>query len=205
MIVDQNRDSFGQIAQIIARGGVIAFRTDTFYGLGADPFNASAMRKIKRLKGREEHKPILVLISDRAYLHRLIPRTRPSFEQLSEQFWPGALTIIGEAASDAPDDLTAATKTLGVRLPDDDNVRALVESCGGMLTATSANPSGLLPARTAQDVERYFADELDLIVDGGAANTDQPSTVISATGGEIKLIREGAVPWAQIRFALGLS
>src|SRR5205807_2931661 len=143
------------------------FRTDTFYGLGADPLNASAVQKIKRLKGREGHKPILVVISDRAHVARLLARQTNSFEQLSRNFWPGPLTIVGEAAPGLPNDLTAATKTLGVRLPDDDRVRALVEACGGALTATSANPSREPPARTAQDVERYFGDEIELIIDDG--------------------------------------
>lgn len=205
MILEQSEQTNQQTTEVVGRGGVIAFRTDTFYGLGANPFNPSAIQKIKRLKGREEHKPILVLISDRAHLPRLIPRTSPFFEQLSQKFWPGALTIIGEAAADVPNDLTAGTKTLGVRLPDDDKVRAFVESCGGMLTATSANPSGQQPARTAAEVARYFGDGLDLIVDDGRAKTDQPSTVIDARADEIKLIREGIIPWMQIQFELRMN
>lgn len=199
MIISETSDSFDRIAEVINAGGIIAFRTDTFYGLGANPFDASAVRKIRQLKGREDDKPILVLISDRAHLHRAIHGASRSFEAISEKFWPGPITIIGAAAAGIPDELTAGTKTLGVRLPDDDKVRALVESCGGMLTATSANPSGQPAARTASEVERYFGDELNLIIDGGAAKSDQPSTVIDATGDEIKMIREGVIPWAQIQ------
>jgi len=191
-----------QAAEIIARGGIIGFRTDTFYGLGADPFNSSAVRKIKQLKGREEHKPILVLIGDRAQLARLIPQPSKSFDELSQTLWPGALTIIGRAAVDLPSELTAGTKTLGVRLPDDDNVRALVRACGGALTATSANPSGGAPAQTAKQVEEYFGDRVDLVIDDGPAQTDQASTVIDATGDDVQLIREGVIRWEEIRSAL---
>jgi L-threonylcarbamoyladenylate synthase len=188
-------------AEIITRGGVIAFRTDTFYGLGADPFNRSALRRIKQLKGRETNKPILVVISDIDQIERFISKRSKTFDLLAEQFWPGPLTLIGKAALDVPAEITAGTGTIGVRLPDDDNVRALVRSCGGALTATSANPSGADPARTAKGVESYFGLSIDLIVDGGEARNDLPSTVVDAGGPEPKLIREGAIPWAEIQEA----
>ena len=101
-----------------------------------------------------------------------------------------------------PDELTAGTKTLGVRLPDDDNVRALVRACGGALTATSANPSGAPPAQTAKQVEDYFSDKVDLIIDDGPAKTDRASTVIDATSADAQLIREGVIRWAEIQSAL---
>ena len=182
----------------MTRGGVIAFRTDTFYGLGADPFNQPAVRKIKELKGREDHKPILLLISDQRELERLISPVSRAFASMAERFWPGPLTIIGAAHPALPTAITAGSKTVGVRLPDDDKVRALVRKCGGILTATSANPSGLPPARTAAEVHGYFGDRIELIIDGGAANTDQPSTVIDVTGSETRLIREGVIAWSVI-------
>ena len=86
-----------EAAEIIARGGVIAFRADTFYGLGADPFNRRAIQRIKELKGREEHKPILVIISDRDQLGRFIAEPSPAFDQLAERLWPGPLTLICKA------------------------------------------------------------------------------------------------------------
>ena len=202
MIVPQTTDALNDIAAIVARGGVLAFRTDTFYGLGVDPFNRSAIQKIKDLKGREDGKPILVLISDPEQLNRLIEKQTVVFAHLAERFWPGPLTIIGHAATGLPDELTAGTKTVGVRLPDDDEARALVRACGGALTATSANPSGQPSARTAEDVFTYFGERVDLIVDGGTAQTDQPSTVVDAGGGEVRLIREGVIRWADIQNVL---
>jgi L-threonylcarbamoyladenylate synthase len=202
VILNDSLSTHQQAAEIIARGGVIAFRTDTFYGLGADPFNASAIGRIRQLKGREDDKPILVLISHLVHLDRVIPKVSSPFERLSQRFWPGPITIVGEVADGLPDELTSGTKTLGVRLPDDDKVRAFVEICGGLLTATSANPSGESAARTAAEVEQYFGDRLGLIIDGGAAKSDQPSTVVDATGDEIKLIREGVIPWATIQAQL---
>jgi L-threonylcarbamoyladenylate synthase len=196
--IPQTSESLPRIAETIARGGVIAFRTDTFYGLGADPFNRSAIRKIKQLKGREATKAILVVISGLDQIERFISVRSRAFDLLAKRFWPGALTLIGQAAPAVPDEVTADTGTIGIRLPSDDNVRALVTVCGGALTATSANPAGAEPARTAAEVDGYFGASIDLIVDDGEARADRPSTVVDASGSDAKLIREGAVAWAEI-------
>lgn len=203
MIVSQSHENLLCITDIIARGGVIAFRTDTFYGLGADPFNSGAVQKVKNLKGREGDKPILVLISDAEQLGRLIENRSASFDELTKQFWPGALTIIGKATDELSNELTAGTKSVGVRLPNDERVRSVVRACGGSLTATSANPSGEPPARSAEEALKYFGETVDLILDGGAAKTDQPSTVVDTTSdGGLKLVREGVIAWDEIQRAL---
>src|SRR5438552_2523475 len=113
---------------LIARGGVTAFRTDTFYGLGVDPFNREAVQKIKQLKGREEHKPILIIISNLEAVERYVVDPTPTFDLLAKTFWPGPLTLIGRAAAGIPKDITAGTETIGVRLPGDDKVRALMRA-----------------------------------------------------------------------------
>lgn len=202
MIASQSIESGRQAADIISRSGVIAFRTDTFYGLGADPLNQAAVRRIKELKGREDNKPILIVISDHNQVDRFINSISPTFELLARKFWPGPLTLIGEARSELPDDITAGTKTVGVRLPNDERVRQLVRSCGGALTATSANPSQLAPATTAFQVEEYFGVRLDLIIDDGVAQTDRPSTVVDVSSDQPRLIREGVVAWSEISNAL---
>ena len=194
--------SIQEAAKLITRGGVIAFRTDTFYGLGADPFNPDAVRKIKQLKGRDEQKPILIVISDRDQLDRLMGDRARAFDLLASRFWPGPLTLIGRAAPEVPAEISAGTGTVGVRLPGDDKVRALIRGCGGALTATSANPADRAPAKTAQEVSDYFGEAIELIVDGGAAQTDLPSTVVDVSGTEPKLVREGVIKWAEIQSAL---
>ena len=186
-------------ANTISRGGIIAFRTDTFYGLGADPFDREAVERIKQLKGREEKKPILIIISDYDQLQRFIDQVSPAFGLLAKQFWPGALTLIGKAHVSVPEEITAGTNSVGVRLPDDERVRALVRSCGGALTATSANPSTAQPARDAHQVQEYFGGAIDLIIDDGPASSDLPSTVVDVSGGEPRLIREGVIAWAEIQ------
>jgi L-threonylcarbamoyladenylate synthase len=178
---------------IVREGGVIAFRTDTFYGLGADPFNAAAVARIRELKGREDDKPILLLISDLDRIDRLLTELSPEFMKLGAKFWPGPLTIVGKANADLPEGVTAGTGTVGVRLPADLSVRDLVRECGGALTATSANPAGCDPARSAEEVRNYFPAGLDLIIDGGQVTAIEPSTVVDATTSRPRVIREGAI------------
>jgi L-threonylcarbamoyladenylate synthase len=194
--------SLKEPADVIARGGAIAFRTDTFYGLGVNPFDADAVRRLQALKGREEGKPILIVISDVDQVARFIERPSPAFVRLSGRFWPGPLTLIGTARAEVPEQITAGTGTIGVRLPDDEEVRSLVRACGGALTATSANPSAMPPASSAQEVADYFPEGLDLIVDGGLARTDRPSTVVDVSRSELQVLREGMISGAAL---MGIS
>jgi L-threonylcarbamoyladenylate synthase len=179
-------------ARVISEGGVIAFRTDTFYGLGADPFNAAAVARVRMLKGREENKPILLLIADASLVDRFISDRSAAFDEVARKFWPGPLTIIGRAVPGLPVEITAGTGTVGVRVPADDDVRELVQACGGALTATSANPSGSEPARSADEVREYFGDRIDLICDGGEVTATEPSTVLDASTTPMKIVRQGA-------------
>ena len=192
LIYPDSRATRERAAETIAAGGLVAFRTDTFYGVGADPFNARALEAINELKGRDG-KPILVLVSDAEVVERLLTRRTPAFDALAERLWPGALTLVAEARAGVPDILTAGTGTVGVRLPDDEEARAVVRACGGVLTATSANPAGQPPARTAETAARYFPHGLGLVIDGGAARTELPSTVLDVSGEHARMIREGVV------------
>ena len=185
--------------RVVNAGGLVVFRTDTFYGVGADPFNLEAVASVNELKGRDG-KPILCLVSDAGDASRLVSRRSRAFDVLAAAHWPGALTLVAEARAELPELLTAGTGTVGVRLPDDDEARAVVRACGGVLTATSANPAGLPPARTAEEAARYFPDLF--IVDGGEARTDLPSTVIEVSTGHPRVIREGVVTRTEIETTL---
>jgi L-threonylcarbamoyladenylate synthase len=196
---------FERASQVIRNGGVIAFRTDTFYGLGADPLNRIAVARIRRLKGREEAKPILLLISDARDSERFIASPSNRFQDVAQRFWPGPLTLVGLARPELPDELTAGTATIGVRLPNDRGVRDLVRACGGALTATSANPAGNEPARSADEVRSYFPEGLDLIADGGTVTAVMASTVLDLSSDEPRLIREGQITREQLQQALGIQ
>lgn len=181
-------------SEVISSGGVVAFRTDTFYGLGVDPFNAAAVARLRELKGREDNKPILLLISDSEQVERLIAASSDQFKVAAREFWPGPLTIVGLAVAELPEEITAGTGTVGVRLPTDESVREFVRGCGGVLTATSANPAGREPARSATEVASYFTNGLDLIVDGGEVTAKEPSTVLDVLSSPPRIVREGAIP-----------
>jgi L-threonylcarbamoyladenylate synthase len=198
MILNDNAETRTEAAGIIAAAGVVAFRTDTFYGLGANPFSADAIQKIRTLKGREETKPILLLISDDSEVDRFIQQAA-FFKLVARDHWPAPLTLIGVARPEVPAELTAGTNSLGVRLPDDEDVRAFVRACGGALTATSANVSGQPPARSAKEVENYFPAGIDLIVDGGEVTATEASTVLDVSSSEARLVREGAISRDQLK------
>lgn len=202
MILPDNESTRDRAADIIRTGGVIAFRTDTFYGLGADPFNANAVRRIVELKGRDG-KPILLVISDLAQVERFIIKQSSAFTRAADAFWPGPLTLVGRAIPNLSQDLTAGTGTIGLRLPDDGSLRSLLRLCGGALTATSANISGSPPAESVKQVEEYFGESIDLIIDGGETIVTHASTVLDVSQSMPRIIREGVIPRASLAEALG--
>ena len=197
LIYPDSVDTRERASQVVKGGGLVAFRTDTFYGVGADPFNEAALGLINALTGRDG-KPILVLAADPEEAGRLVAERTRTFDILAARHWPGALTLVAKARAELPELLTAGTGTIGVRLPDDAEARSFVRACGGLLTATSANPAGSAPARTAAEVADYFPEGFDLIIDGGATRTELPSTVIDVTGRQPRLIREGVVTRAEL-------
>ncbi|HEX6185239.1 MAG TPA: L-threonylcarbamoyladenylate synthase [Pyrinomonadaceae bacterium] len=201
LIYPDSPEARERAAAHVERGGVVAFRTDTFYGLGADPFNAEALERINALKGRDG-KPILVLVGTAGDALRLIFPMSRAFQVLAARYWPGALTLVAAARAGVPELLTAGTETVGVRLPGDADARSIVRACGGLLTATSANPAGEPPARTAAEVARYFEQAPGLVIDSGAARSELPSTVIDVTGERPRLIREGVVTRAELEATL---
>lgn len=188
--------------EIIRRGGIVAFKTDTFYGLGVDPRNESAVKALVELKGREAGKPILVIVSDAEQIDRFITHRSAIFDEVAARFWPGPLTLVGEARDDLPEELTAGIGTIGVRLPNDEAVLELVRTCGGALTATSANVSGAPPARSVSEVQQQFPSGIDLIIDGGEVTVTEPSTVLDLSSNVPRLIREGAVTRGSLRSSL---
>jgi len=200
MILKDSEQTRKQGAFLVKAGGLIAFRTDTFYGLGADPFNQDALQKLLALKGRrDDGKPILLVISDRSEVKRFNAHRGKLFDLISARHWPGALTLVLNARANLPRELTAGTGTIGLRLPGDEQVREFIRACGGALTATSANLAGESPARTAEEVATSFPSGLSLIVDGGAARTSEPSTVLDVSKDKARLIREGAVSWRELQ------
>ena len=188
--------------EVIRAGGVVAFPTETYYGLAVDPFNAAALARLFRLKKRLVSKPILTVIDDQRQLPLLIREMPPAYRPLMAQFWPGPLTLIFKGRADLPVLLTGDTGTVGVRIPAHPVARALVRAVGGPVTATSANISGAAAAATAQEVRRQFGSGVELVLDGGKTAGETGSTIIGIENGRPRLLRAGVIPFARIEEAL---
>lgn len=187
-------DSLEVAAETIASGGIVAYPTETTYGLAIDPFNKEALDRLFSLKGRSDKNPISLIVSDAQVVERLaedIPRVA---KRLMERFWPGPLTIVFKAASTIPEAITAGTGKIGLRVSSSSVASKLARDAGGVITATSANPSGEDAAMTAKEVDEYFGENIDVIIDGGTLRETTPSTVVDITTGKIIIIRQGAIP-----------
>ncbi len=181
-----------QAAGVIKKGGLIAFPTDTFYGIGADPFDPAAVSRLFSVKGRAASKPILLLIDDLSRLRALVREVSPLAEGLMKAFWPGPLTLIFPAAASLSTLLTANRGTIGIRMPDAAIPMRLIQEAGFPLTATSANRSGEAASTTAADVDQSMGPDLDLIMDGGRCES-RPSTLLDLSVARPRLLREGRV------------
>ena len=189
---------------VVRGGGVIAFPTETFYGLGVLPFNGRAVQRVFDLKGRSTTtSPVLVLVRSRSELEALVSEITPTAERLMAACWPGPLTLVFRASASVPALLTAGTGTIGVRLPAHPDVQRLLEAVGGALTGTSANRSGHPPATTAEEVRWSLGTDVDLILDGGPTPGGLPSTVLDTTVTPVRLIREGRIPRASLLSVVG--
>ena len=180
-------------AAVLRDGGLVAFPTETFYGLGAAASDAAAVRRVFRVKGRDEGKPLLVLVDSIAMAERVAEVTRRARE-LMARHWPGALTLVLPARAGLPPELTAGTGTIGVRLSPHPVARGLARALGGPVTAPSANLAGAPPPSTAAAVLAGFDGAIDLVLDGGATGGGPPSTVVDVTTDPPRVLRWGAVP-----------
>lgn len=180
-----------QAAAILCRGGIVAFPTETFYGLAVDPFCESAVAKLFEVKQRPAHKPLLLLINRIEQLREVAAEIPRQYQELMNTYWPGPLTLIFPAKSNMLRQVTANTGTVGVRISPHPVARELVRKAGRPITATSANPSGMSPAKSALEVLAMFQDKLDYILDGGETVGGGCSTVVGLEGNRLVLMRSG--------------
>jgi L-threonylcarbamoyladenylate synthase len=185
--------AFSQCKEAVVSGGVIAYPTDTFYGLGADPRNAAAVNSLFAIKGRRKDQPILLLIPDPASVGEWAMEITPVAERLIKDFWPGPLTLIFRAKKDVLPDITAGTGTIGLRMPGNPLTRQLLLYLGAALTGTSANISGERSIDSAADVAAVLDGMVDLVLDGGRTEGNKPSTIVDVTSEKLNVIREGAI------------
>jgi len=186
-------EAFARARTVITSGGVIAYPTETFYGLGADPKNAAAVRRLFDIKGRQADQPLLLLIQDLSQVAEWAAVVTPAAEKLMKQYWPGPLTLVFEARPEVLPELTAGTGKIGLRVPGSELTRRLLRDLGAALTGTSANRSGMKSPQTAEEAAAEIGDGADLILDGGRTPGGMPSTVIDVSEEPPQIIRRGAL------------
>lgn len=198
----QPKDDEGmrRVAEVVRGGGLIVYPTDTVYGIGCNPFNKLALERIRLLKGGEG-KAFPVLVSSIAVARTLVTVERVS-ELLMEAFWPGALTLVLKEQDGTPSLLSHGTGKVGARMPRHELALRIIGSSGGALVGTSANMSGMPPARSVDELDPRIEEGVDLVIDGGPTELGVASTVVEvqqATGeaprvdARIKVLREGAL------------
>ena len=184
--------SIEKAADTLKNGGVVAFPTDTVYGIGVDPFQPEAIQKLYTIKGRPRDKPIPILVGSYQDVENVAQNLPKIFFQLIKQFWPGALTLIVEAKG-LPTQITAGGKTVGLRMPNHPIALKMLRCFAGPIATTSANKSNKAPTTSKLQIEQELGSLVDLIIDGGETNTGTSSTVIDLIETPPKVLRQGEI------------
>lgn len=184
---------FRRAVEILAAGGVIAYPTETFFGLGVDATNEKAIRKIYDIKGRNFNNPISIIIDSEESLYPLAEEVPVTAIKLMQTFWPGPLTIVFQASDKVSPLLTARTGKIGIRISSHRGATAIVQKLGHPLTATSANLSGAQECSNATEVARQIGDKIDAIIDLGETPGGRGSTIIDVTVDPPNILREGII------------
>ena len=189
--------------EILCRGGLVAFPTETVYGLGGDALNRESSRKIYAAKGRPSDNPLIVHIADMEALPAIVKEVTPEARKIAEAFWPGPLTIILEKSDKVPYETTGGLNTVAVRFPSHPVARKLIEYAGGYVAAPSANTSGKPSPTVAKYVIEDMDGRIDMIIDGGQVGIGLESTIIDLTVTPPQILRPGFVTEAMLQEVLG--
>jgi len=191
-------EALREAVSVLREGGVVAFPTETFYGLGVRYDEDGALAKLYELKGRPKVKAMPLIVGGGDVLRLVAKEPGVLARKLMARFWPGPLSLLMRAVPGLPDFLTAGTGKVAVRIPGESFALDLSRAAGFPLTATSANISGMPPASTAGDIIRYFGEQPDLIIDGGRTAGGKPSTIVDVSGENMMIVRHGVIPDEEI-------
>ncbi|MEW6456627.1 MAG: L-threonylcarbamoyladenylate synthase [Acidobacteriota bacterium] len=194
--IDPENPDFKRIEEVafyLKEGKIMVYPTDTFYGLGGDPYNREVVERIYRIKERERGKPIPVIVSDVKMAEEMAGSIPDIFYKLVEKFWPGALTVVLKASSKAPRSIMANSNSIGVRIPNSKFCVELIRTCEFPITSTSANVSGEHEISSPERAIKDLLNKVELLIDGGNTKGFRPSTVIDLSSGRLTILREGAI------------
>lgn len=201
-VVSATADNLDRAAATLRGGGVVAFPTETVYGLGADAFDAAAVARIFEIKNRPAFDPLIVHVLDSGALDRVAAEIPALASELAARFWPGPLTLVLDKRPEVPAIVTAGLGSVAVRMPAHPVARALLERSGRPLAAPSANPFGYLSPTRAEHVARMLGERVDLIVDAGPSGIGLESTIVRLSP-RPELLRRGAIPVEEIEAVTG--
>ncbi len=190
-------------AEILKRGGIVAFPTETVYGLGADTFNPLAVARVFEVKKRPSFDPLIVHVADPVDVKKLAKEIPSNAKKLMKRFWPGPLTIVVLKEENIPDIVTAGLPSLALRMPNHPMALDLIREAKCPIAAPSANLFGYLSPTTAEHVREQLGDQVDLILDGGPCPVGVESTIVSFLEGEPMLLRPGGVSLEEIESVIG--
>ncbi len=206
IMIDKDAPDTGAIAragEILRTGGLVAFPTETVYGLGGNALDPRASEKIYAAKGRPSDNPLIVHIADLAHLAPLVKEIPPAAMAVAERFWPGPLTMILEKSSLVPYETTGGLDTVAIRFPSEPVAAALIRAAGGYVAAPSANTSGRPSPTTAQHVAQDLGDAIDMILDDGPVGIGLESTIVDFTQDPPCVLRPGYISLAELTSVLG--
>lgn len=199
----KNDETIHQAAQIIRNGGIVAFPTETVYGLGADAFNPLAVARIFEVKRRPYFDPLIVHVAHPADMKNLVKEIPSNAKKLTERFWPGPLTVVLLKDENIPEIVTAGLSTVAIRMPSHPMALSLIKESKCPIAAPSANPFGYLSPTTAEHVRDQLGDQVDLILDGGPCPVGVESTIVSFLEERPRLLRPGGVSLEEIESVIG--
>lgn len=199
-----SREEIRRAGEVIKRGGLVAFPTETVYGLGGDALNPEASGKIYAAKGRPSDNPLIVHIADMEHLEGIAESVPESARILAEKFWPGPLTMIFPKTGIVPRETTGGLDTVAVRMPSHPVALSLIEASGGYIAAPSANLSGKPSPTEAIHVIRDLKGRIDMIIDGGSTSIGLESTIVDFTGNVPVILRPGFINPEMLREILGI-
>jgi len=194
-------DNIREASKIVKNGGLVIYPTDTVYGLGCNPFNVRAVKRVFKVKGERKEKPLPILASDIKFIEK-IAHINEKARKIAEKNWPGPLTLIVPKKPILPNIVTCGLSSVGVRIPNHTVAIQLINLCDGLLVGTSANKTGEKSPKTVQEAYKQLGEQVDMILDDGPTPLGQESSIIDLTSKKPKILREGPIKLEDILNAL---